>query len=155
MATYLEKFFRLLKTLNEHAVDYILIGGLAMIIHGFNRFTSDVDLFIRNTPENIDKLKMALRSLYDDPAIDEITLEELTQYPVIRYGTPDDFYIDMMIRLGEAFNFDNLNSEIVEYQGIEINVATLESLYLLKKDTLREKDQLDLLFLKKLNREKR
>ena len=73
-----------------------------------------------STPENIGKLKMALRSLYDDPAIDEITFEELNQYPVIRYGTPDDFYIDMMIRLGEAFNYDDLDTEKVKYQGIEI-----------------------------------
>lgn len=55
---------------------------------------------------------------------------------MIRYGTPDDFYIDIMARIGELRTFEDLEYEIVEYQGIPIKIATPETLLKLKKDTI-------------------
>lgn len=140
----------LLKALDDYKVEYILIGGVAVIIHGFERLTRDIDLFIKQTAPNIQQLKDALNSLYHDKTIEEITIDELQNYPIIRYGTPNGFYIDIMTRLGEAFSFDDLRYEIIEYQGIKIKIATPESLYNLKKDTLREKDKMDASFLKQI-----
>ena len=67
MTDQFKEFINLLKKLAEYDVDYILIGGVAVIMHGMERLTRDIDLFIRNTPSNIDKLKDALHSLYQDP----------------------------------------------------------------------------------------
>jgi hypothetical protein len=77
-------------------------------------------------------------------------LNDLNDYPVIRYGTPSGFYIDIMSRLGEVATYENLEFEIIEYQGIRIKVATPETLYKLKKDTIRDKDKIDAEFLKEL-----
>ena len=148
MENQFNEFLTLLKTIDEYDVEYILIGGVAVIIHGFDRLTQDVDLFIRNTPGNIEKLRIALHSLYQDEDIEEITKDELENYPVIRFGTPKEFYIDIMARIGQAFTFDDLEFEIVEYQGVNIKVATPETLYKLKANTYREKDKLDLNFLR-------
>lgn len=150
MTDQFKEFINLLKKLAEYDVDYILIGGVAVIMHGMERLTRDIDLFIRNTPSNIEKLKDALHSLYQDPSIEEITFNELQKYPVMRYGTPNGFYIDIMTRLGESVSFEDLQYEMIEYQGTKIKIATPKSLYELKKDTVRERDKMDALFLRGL-----
>jgi len=61
-----------------------------MIVHGRVRATRDVDIFIAVDETNIELLKTALRSLFDDPSIEEITATDLAgDYPVIRYVSPD------------------------------------------------------------------
>ncbi len=150
MENQFDDFLKVLKAFEQHEVEYVLIGGVAVILHGLGRLTQDVDVFVKLTPENIAKLQAALRSLYNDEAIDEITLNELHDYPVIRYGTPGDFYIDIMARLGEVATYENLEAEPLEYNGIKIKLATPETLFKLKKDTLRDKDKVDAAFLEEL-----
>jgi DNA repair exonuclease SbcCD nuclease subunit len=150
MQDQFDEFIKVLKALEEHEVDYVLIGGVAVILHGMQRLTLDIDVFVKIVPENIDKLRKALRSLFDDLAIEEITPSELNEYSVIRYGTPSGFYIDIMAQLGEVATYDNLEYEIIDYQGIKIRIATPETLYRLKRNTLRDKDKIDVLFLQEL-----
>lgn len=45
-------FLELLKLLNQHGVKYLVIGGYAVVLHGHNRMTGDLDLFIELSPEN-------------------------------------------------------------------------------------------------------
>lgn len=149
-----EKFMQILSALNEHKVDYVLIGGFAVILYGFNRPTEDIDLMLQLMPNNVDNLRKALRAVFDDDAIFEITANDLEEYSVIRYGTPDDFYIDIIARIGEAFSFKDIEYKVIEIKGVPLKVATPEMLYKMKKNTYREKDQMDLLFLKKLIRDK-
>jgi len=139
-----------LKALDEHNVDYVLIGGVAVILHGMERLTRDIDLFIKMVSKNIENLKKALISVFNDTSIEEITLNELQNYPVIRYGTPNGFYIDIMSRLGEAVSFKDLEYEIIEYQDVKVKIATPEMLYSLKKDSLRYRDKIDAQFLKEI-----
>ena len=141
---------KVFEALEDKHVEYALVGGVAVIFQGLPRATEDVDIFIKMDQTNVERLKGALMSLYEDPCIDEITLGELQSYPVIRYGTPEGFYIDILARLGEAVTFDDLDVEMVEVHGVKVRVATPETLYRLKKDTVRPKDQQDALFLEKL-----
>jgi hypothetical protein len=154
MNKQLEQFLDILKVLEEHDVDYILVGGFAVILHGMERLTADIDLFVKLVPENIDKLKNALNSKFEDEAIEEITTDELDNYPVIRYGTPTGFYIDIIGRLGEKFHYEDLKYVSAEYKGIKVNLATPETLMRMKKDTMRAKDSLDIIFLRELLNEK-
>ncbi len=142
-----DKFIRVLEAFDEENVDYILIGGFAVVLHGLPRLTQDVDVFIRPNSENIDKLRKALLKVFKDPSIREITLDELHRYPVIRYGTPDGFSIDLIVNLGEAFSFDDIHYEVREIEGTKLNIATPESLIEMKKNTMRESDQFDINFL--------
>jgi predicted nucleotidyltransferase len=50
----------LLRSLNAHSVDYVLIGATAFPVHGYARATLDVDVFIRPTPENAQRVRRAL-----------------------------------------------------------------------------------------------
>ncbi|MBI1930715.1 nucleotidyl transferase AbiEii/AbiGii toxin family protein [Candidatus Poribacteria bacterium] len=150
MADQFTDFIQVLDAFNKHGVDYILIGGVAVVLHGMERLTRDIDIFVKIVPENIDQLRKALHAVFDDTSIEEITLSELNQYSVIRYGTPSGFYIDIMARLGEVATFDDLEYEIINYEGTQIKIATPETLYQLKKDTIRDKDKMDAIFLKAL-----
>ncbi len=143
MTDRMKNFRAVLKALSEYDVDYILIGGLAVAFHGIPRFTEDIDVFVKRNPENISSLKNALRTVFDDESINEITYDDLVEYAVVRYGTPDDFYIDVMDRIGEVFSYDDLDYEVIEIDGIQVRIATIETLINLKKGTLREIDKLD------------
>ena len=142
----LEKLPDILRALAEERVDYILIGAVAMMVHGLVRGTEHLDFFVRPTPENIERLRIALRHVFpEDTTIDEISEEDLAgDYPAVRYNTPDgSFGIDILARLGEAFEFDDLEWEEGNFEGITIRVATPSQLYRMKKDTLRWKDRID------------
>ncbi len=152
MLNQFKEFIKVLKALDEYNVDYILIGGVAVILHGLERLTADIDIFVKMIPKNIKKLRKALLSVFNDSSITEINVKELKKYSVIRYGTPNGFSIDIITRIGNEFGFEDLEYEIIEFQESKIKIATPETLYKLKKNTLRHKDKGDAVFLKELIR---
>lgn len=81
----------------------------------------------------------------DDPAIDEISYEDLAgDYPAVRYNTPDEsFGIDILARLGEAFAYEEMQFQEQLFDGIPVRVATPAMLYRMKKATVRWKDRID------------
>ncbi|MEX2535067.1 MAG: nucleotidyl transferase AbiEii/AbiGii toxin family protein [Trueperaceae bacterium] len=85
----------------------MLIGGLTLNLHGLVRATEDVDLLLEASADNVERLKRALRSIYDDPEIKHIEAVDLAdKYPVIRYVPPgDNPSIDPITRMGTAFAF--------------------------------------------------
>jgi hypothetical protein len=141
-----DELVRVLRAFEATRLEYVLIGATAMGFHGLVRATEDVDLFIRATPENIERLRQALRSAYaDDPHIDDIRAADLLgEYPAVRYYPPDaDLFFDVMTRLGEAASFETVESEVKEFEGIHVSVATPRALYRLKKGTVRPLDRQD------------
>jgi hypothetical protein len=99
---------------------------------------------------NVYLLRKALEDIFHDIALEEITAQELEEYPVIRYASPDGFIIDIIGRLGEMTGYNDLSYETVEIDGIPVRVATPESLYKMKYNTVRPQDRLDAAFLKRL-----
>lgn len=147
-----DELLRLLRAFESAGLEYVLIGATAMGFHGIIRATEDVDLFVRATPENFERLRAALRATYaPDPSIDEIRDEDLLgPYPAIRYYPPrGDLFLDVMTRLGEVADYDSVESEIKEVDGIRVRVATPAALYRLKKDTVRPLDKQDAAVLAK------
>jgi len=141
-----DEIFRVLRAFEASGLAYTLIGATAMGFHGLVRATEDVDLFIRATPDNIERLRVALRAAYDgDPHIDEIlTADLLGDYPAVRYYPPTgDLYFDVLTRLGEAASFETVAAEVKEVEGTKVSVATPAALYRLKKGTVRPKDHQD------------
>jgi hypothetical protein len=133
-----------LQALNAESVAYVLFGGQAVNAHGILRYTGDIDVFVDPTPENVARLRHALRRVWDDPDIDEIRAEDLAgDYAVVRYGTPDDFVIDLTSRIGAAFGFHDLESQVLVVAGVAARVATPRTLYRMKKDTVRPQDRAD------------
>lgn len=139
-----ERLIALFRALEERGVEYALFGAVAMGLHGLPRATADVDLFLRPDAQNIERLKAALHSVYDDPSIDEVSAEDLCgDYPAVRYLPPEGFSFDLVTRLGEAFRYVDLDIEEQDLEGIRVRVVTAKTLWRMKKDTLRPTDRFD------------
>lgn len=142
----LDEAKRILAAFEGENVQYVLVGSMAMAAQGLVRATRDLDFFVSPEPENVARLKRALKSLYDDdPNLDQISAEDLAgDYPAVEYVPPHGRYsIDILARLGEALRYDTLEFEELVLDGIRIRVATPAMLYRMKKDTARPQDRLD------------
>lgn len=138
---------RICRALNEAGARYIVIGGMAMVWHGFNRGTEDIDLLVDRAVENVARLRQAL-SILPDNAVQEVRDTDIFDYGVVRVA--DEVVVDLM-GLACGIDFATASSEI-EWQEIEgVRVPFASAALLLKtKQTVREKDEIDRLFLKRL-----
>lgn len=137
----LEAVFR---ALESEGVAYAVFGAIAMALHGLPRATADLDLFIEPTAENVDRLKRALRQLWSDANIDEISAEDLCgEYPAVRYYPPSGFFLDIATRLGTAFTWSDLEVERVQFSGVPVRVVSPRTLWRMKRSTVRPGDRFD------------
>ncbi len=145
----IKEILRILDSFAKENLDYALIGGVAVNLHGIPRNTEDLDFFVRPTSENIDRLRSALHRVYDDPSIDEISTADLTgDYPAVRYYPPDtELYLDILVRLGEFASYDDLEIVNIEIEGVKVSLVTPQTLFWLKRDTVRDIDRLDARYL--------
>ena len=143
----LTDLLKLCRGLNDAGASYIVIGGMAMMQAGFVRATEDIDLLIDTSAENQERVRWALM-LLPDQAVRDMAPDDVEKYSVVR--VVDEFVVDLMksacgIEYAEAKAFVSY----VEMGGVRIPFASPELLWKMKQ-TRREKDQLDLLFLKEL-----
>jgi hypothetical protein len=147
-----EETKRILEAMEREGVRYVLIGAMAMAAQGLVRATHDIDFFVSPEPGNVDRLKRAFKSLFDnDPNVDEISAEDLAgDYPAVEYTPPHGQYsLDILSRLGEAFSYGDIESEVLATaEGTRISVATPRMLYRMKRDTVRPQDKLDAAVIK-------
>jgi Nucleotidyl transferase AbiEii toxin, Type IV TA system len=136
---------QVLAACESRGVRYAIIGAVALNLHGLARATEDLDIFVAAEAPNIERLKLALRDVFDDPAIDTLTAGDLLgEYPAVEYNPPDGaFHIDILTRLGDAFVFSDLEIQRLPYQDLTVNVITPRMLYKMKKDTVRPQDHVD------------
>jgi predicted nucleotidyltransferase len=138
------RFLDLVRAFEREGVEYVLVGGVAVNLHGLARTTEDVDLFVRPAPGNIARVRRALRSLWDDAEVDAIRPEDFEAYPTLRYGPPDeDFVVDLITRIGTAFRYEDLEAEAQVIDGVRVVVATPATLVRMKERTVRPIDKSD------------
>lgn len=129
----------LCRALNECRARYIIIGGFAVIHHGYLRATEDIDLLLDGDLENQARVKKALEIL-PDKAILELGDDDLRAYTVVRVS--DEILVDLMLA---ACGIDYAEaSKLIE--GVPIPFANAP-LLLRMKQTHREKDADDRIFL--------
>jgi hypothetical protein len=145
-APELEDLLALCRSLNDHSVRYVLIGGFAVILHGYVRATKDIDLLVDPSPENIQRLKAAM-SFLPDNAIAQIENDEVGKYQVVRIA--DEIVVDL---LSEAcgVTYDGAVSAGIEHRDVEGVAIPLASKPLLieMKQTIRPSDAADVAFLR-------
>jgi len=136
----------LIDALNRKGVEYMLIGGFSMIIHGFSRATRDIDMLVPSDVENGKKVKEVLL-LMPEKAAQGIEPAWFSEGENIRVA--DEYVIDIMLNAnGETFESLYPYLEYKEIDGITVPVASMEGL-LKTKLTGREKDIPDRLFLER------
>jgi hypothetical protein len=145
-APELEDLLALCQALNAEGVKYLLIGGFAVILHGFFRATKDIDLLVDASTENIQRLKRAMAVLPDN-AVAMIADDEVEKYQVVRIA--DEIVVNL---LKNACGVDYSRAadggiEVKLVEGVEIPIGTKE-LLIETKQTVRPSDATDVQFLR-------
>lgn len=143
---------RIARALNDHAVVYAVIGGFAMLHHGFARATMDIDLLVDPSPENVERLRRALCVLEDKAAL-EVRLGDVLTYTVVRVA--DEVVVDLLGRASETTLADVEDQiEVEEVDGVPVRYLSATAM-LRTKQSVRPKDLTDRAFLEDLIRHRR
>jgi hypothetical protein len=143
-----KEIVRVCEALNSEGVNYVVVGGCAVILHGYYRTTHDIDLLLDSSVENIRRLKRALQKIFKSDEIFEIRDVDIDQYAVVRFAPEsEEIVIGMIGKIGKIdFKMAMQDIEEIELEGIKIPVCGLSTLIETKKG-VRPKDKEDLLFL--------
>jgi len=138
-------FTEFIECLNKTNVEYLIVGGYATIIHGYNRTTGDLDIWVNQTDINYDKILGAF-NLFQMPIFD-MSKENFMVNPdidVFSFGRPP-VCIDIITRL-KGLNFEEayVNVEKIKVGNLRINVISLDDLIKAKSAANRPKDQDDI-----------
>jgi hypothetical protein len=142
---------KLCASLNAQGALYLVVGGLAMNQQGFLRATEDIDLLLEKSRENQEKVLKALEVL-PDKAVREVNPNDLDEYIVVRVA--DEIVVDLMLSAcGVTYTEAAGEIETKQIQGVSIPFASAR-LLLRTKQTYRDKDIPDRIFLERKLREK-
>lgn len=140
-----QDFNDFIQSLNQAEVAYVLVGGYAVIIHGYNRTTGDLDIWVQKTEDNFQRLMNAFRS-FGLPA-NAFSLEEFmndSQQDVFTFGRPPvAIYLITNIK---GLNFEDVyqDASLIEVDGLPLRLIQLPHLIAAKKAAGRFKDLDDL-----------
>jgi predicted nucleotidyltransferase len=147
-----EEIIKFWKALTDNNVRYILVGGFAANLHGYQRFTNDMDIWIENTIVN----RKNLRSAFDQTGMGDFPMLETMQFVPgwtefkLNNGLQLDIFVDMQAL--EEYSFDECltAASLADIDGIKIPFLHINQLIQNKKAVNRSKDQLDVIELEKI-----
>ena len=141
-------FERLLAELSRAEVRYLVVGGLACALNGYVRTTEDVDLLVDPDPGNVKKLLRVLVGFGEGHARDLRVEDFSDEEGAVRLV--EDFPVDIFTRMGGRHYSDMLPYRAVRTGEVPIPYVNAEGLILLKSDSLRPQDRIDVEALRRL-----
>lgn len=136
-------FKEFIELLTRHQVEYLLVGGYALGIHGYPRYTGDMDIWINPTPENAKRVLLVLNDFgFEELGLSETDFTKIGN--VIQLGYPP-LRIDLLTQPdGVEFSTSFTNRFELNYQDLIIYVINLEDFKKNKAASGRPKDLEDL-----------
>ena len=136
----------LCRDLNARGAKYLVVGGFAIRGAGYLRETADLDIIIDTDLDNEAKVFKSLEIL-EDKAVLELKPGEVGQYTVVRIV--DEITIDLM-KSAAGIDYAEASKDIIirRVHDVDIPFASPRLLWRMKKNTYREKDIPDLIFLR-------
>lgn len=156
-AYFSEDIIEFLRLLSKYNVNYLIVGGEAVIYYGHARLTGDIDIFYDLEPENVERLFQMLNEFWNNDIPGIGYKEELLQKGIIlQFGLPPN-RIDVINTIEKIeFNiaWKNKKTEIINQNDNEFKIyyIGLRELIENKKAVNRYKDKEDLKFLKELSK---
>jgi hypothetical protein len=135
-------FREFIELLNANSVRYLVVGGYAVALHGYPRYTKDLDVWIEPTVQNAQNVLNALTA-FGFGSLEISTGDFLEENTIIQLGYPPN-RIDLMTTLsGLTFEAYYPERVPVEIQGVLIDFIDLENLKTNKEETGRPQDLAD------------
>ena len=157
----------LIKLLDQAKADYVLVGGLAVALHGYARNTMDVDIVLAMNADNIQRFIGAAKAAGLQPvapvSIESLAKPELLEQWVrekgllafaLRGADSQSTVLDVLIKSPVSFETLRQDAELVGLGAMKIPVASIDHLITMKRDTGRSKDAVDIDELQKLKAKK-
>lgn len=145
------EFLDFVEKADRHQLDYILIGGLALILNGAVRMTQDVDIWLRPSTENRDRFIATLLDFgYDEADVVDMRNTDFTQPQIIRIH---DVPLDVLTRVHSRFEYDQCRSRARPFDtsgGFRIYFLHINDLRELKVLARRPKDLSDVMMIDEL-----
>ena len=139
----------LLATLHRHGVEYTVIGGVAVQVHGHRRTTKDLDVIPRPDPSNLERLARALAELgahpRELPGGGAPSAEHLASAPVVPPLSTDHGELHILRDVPGAPPYQELRARalVIELGGIALAIAGRDDLIAMKRATGRPSDERD------------
>ena len=147
----ISQFEKLLANLATSGVDFAVAGGVAVILNGYPRTTLDLDILVHDDPSNIQKLLECLKAFGQGYARELVVSDFLPAEGSIRVS--EEFDLDIFTRMrGRSLVDFKPTLRTLLLGSAEVQYLDPASLILLKKDSWREKDQIDTLALREILR---
>lgn len=156
-------FHDILRALQANNVRYVLVGGVAVVLHGFARFTKDLDLVVDLQPE---EARRAIQTLLDcglrprvpvnpfDFADSQKRQEWLEQKNMLVFQMVDerDLRRNVDLFISYPIEFERLwaASDIIEIESVSVRVSSIDDLIEIKKSVARPQDLIDVEQLQRL-----
>ncbi len=137
---------RILRTLADHDVDYILIGGQAALLYGATLPTRDTDILTRDQPDNLERLAAALIDLDAVSDMDELPSVEALWGMNTRWEGPAG-RLDVLVAVkgpdNTTINWNHVNERAkhVHSRGVTVTVIAYDDLIQMKFATDRPRDR--------------
>lgn len=149
--TPIDPLLRLLARFAEEDVEYVLVGGQAVRLNGYVRATEDVDVLVRASRENGERIKRAMSFLPAAAEIDPAWFEPRGD-EVENIRVADELLVDLLFAAnGETYETVQPHVRRIEIDGVMLRVLDIDGLLKTKTD-YRDKDVLDKRMLEKIKR---
>lgn len=136
-------FKEFLRLLNSHQVRYLLVGGYAVNLHGYSRYTGDMDIWVEIDPENARKVCAALRDFGFGESSGADQQVFLNERALVQMGVPPN-RIDILTTISGVIFSDCYPSRLAfDVDGIPVCLIDLDHLMTNKRATGRLKDLAD------------
>ncbi len=137
-----DEFLEFLRLLTDHKVRYVVIGGYAVALHGYVRYTGDIDIFVEISKSNARKLVQVFKDFgYDAPNLREEMF--LSRGKIIRLGEPPQRLEVLMGISGVSFEECYRNRIVCQAEDVKVNFINRELLLQNKTSSGRPKDLVD------------
>ena len=143
----------LLQRFQQEGVEYVLVGGQAVRLNGFLRATEDVDVLIKATRENGEKIKRAMSFLAAAKDLDSEWFVNKPGNEIENIRVADELLVDLLFAAnGQTYESVQPYVRGLTVDDVLIRVLDIDGLLLTKTD-YREKDLLDKQVLSRIKRE--
>lgn len=150
------QFDPILAALQATGVRYVVVGGVAVNLHGYQRFTKDLDLVIELVPDQVLKALEALAAIgykpnvpvklsdFANPSIREGWIRDKGMMVFQMYSDNARMSIDIFVQYPVDFEALWSQSSAIDLPGATLRIASIDHLILMKRQAGRPQDLLDI-----------